>query len=69
MQGGQVKETRYLVIYGDIDGDGQISISDIALARKMSNSVDGYSDFAVAAAKCGGDSVDVNAIINLAKAI
>lgn len=69
MQGGQVKETRYLVIYGDIDGDGQISISDIALARKMSNSVDGYSDFAIAAAKCGGDAVDVNAIINLAKAI
>lgn len=69
VQGGKVKETKNIVIYGDIDGDGQVSISDIALARKMAVSVDGFSDYAIAAAKCGGDAVDVNAVINLAKAI
>lgn len=69
VQGGQVKRTKYIVIFGDIDGDGQVTISDIALARKMAVSLDGFSDYAIAAAKCGGDTVDVNAVIALAKAI
>ena len=69
IQGGKIEESKYIVIYGDVDGDGQISISDIALARKIAVSEEGYSEYAIAAAKCGGDTVDINAIINLAKAI
>ena len=69
IQGGQVKESKYIVIFGDVDGDGQISISDIALARKIKNNEAGYSEYAIAAAKCGGDTVDISVIINLAKAI
>lgn len=69
IQGGAVKSEKYIVIYGDIDGDGQVTISDIALARKIAVSESGYSEYAIAAAKCGGDTVDVSKIINLAKAI
>ena len=68
MQAGEIRVEKYIVIYGDINGDGQISIADIRLARKMAVSTDGYTEYQIAAAKCGGVDVDVDAVIALAKA-
>ena len=68
VQAGEIRVEKYIVIYGDINGDGQISIADIRLARKMSVSTEGYTEYQIAAAKCGGVDVDVDAVIALAKA-
>ena len=69
VQGGEVKLTKYVVVYGDINGDGQVSIADIRLAKKMAVSTDGFTAYQIAAAKCGGADVDVAAVIALASAI
>ena len=69
VQGGDVKLTKYVVVYGDINGDGQVSIADIRLARKMAVSTEGFSAYQIAAAKCGGADVDVAEVIALASAI
>ena len=69
VQGGEVKLTKYVVVYGDINGDGQVSIADIRLAKKMAVSTEGFTVYQIAAAKCGGADVDVAAVIALASAI
>ena len=69
VQGSDVKLTKYIIVYGDINGDGQVSIADIRLARKMAVSTDGYTQQQIEAAKCGGADVDVDAVIALAKAL
>ena len=69
VQGDEAKVTKYIIVYGDINGDGQVSIADIRLARKMAVSTDGYTAYQIAAAKCGGADVDVDAVIALASAI
>lgn len=69
IQGGAVKATRTIIVYGDIDGDGQATIADIALTRKMAASTDGFADYQIEAAKCGGDSVSVAAVTDIVKAI
>lgn len=69
MQGDEAKVTKYIIVYGDINGDGQVSIADIRLARKMAVSTNGYTAYQIAAAKCGGADVDVEKVIALASAI
>lgn len=69
MQGSEVKSTKTIVIYGDINGDGQVSIADIALARKAAVSQDGFTAAQIAAACCGNATVSVDAVIALAKAL
>lgn len=69
VQGDEAKLSKYIIIYGDINGDGQVSIADIRLARKMAVSTDGFTEYQIAAAKCGGTDIDVNAVIELAKAL
>ena len=69
VQGDDVKVTKYIIVYGDINGDGQVSIADIRLARKMAVSTEGYTEYQILAAKCGGADVSVDAVIALASAI
>ena len=69
VQGGEVKLEKYIIVFGDINGDGQVSIVDIRLAKKMATSTDGFTEYQIQAAKCGGADVDVEAVIALAKAV
>ena len=69
VQNDEVQITKYIVIFGDINGDGQVSITDIVLAKKMALSTDGFSEYQILAAKCGGADVNVDKVIELALAL
>ena len=69
LQFGEVKISKTIVIYGDINGDGQVSLSDVRLARKMALSTEGFTAEQILAAKCGGADIDVDAVIALAMAL
>ncbi len=69
IQGGEVILSYDIVVYGDINGDGQVSITDIMLARKMATSADGFTALQIAAASCGTGAVTADGVIDIAKKI
>ena len=69
VQNDEVKISKNIVVYGDINGDGLVSITDIVLVKKMALSTDGFSEYQILAAKCGGADIDVDKVIELALAL
>ena len=69
MFGGEVIESYVIVVYGDINGDGQVTVSDIMKAKAMKNSTEGFSEYQIEAAKCGTESINVEMVTELAKRV
>ena len=66
---GQVQSEYTIVVYGDVNGDGQVTVSDVIKTKAMLADSSAFSAAQIAAAKCSTSSVTVEGVINLAKRV
>lgn len=66
---GEVSQEYTIIVYGDITGDGQVTVADIMKAKAMSASTQNFTQAQIAAASCGTGAVSVDAVTELAKRV